>query len=225
VSDSHPEDAVAVDVEYAESAAADADAPAGPDAPATSDAPRRSPPASDERLRDLGDELSRRDARGLLGDDPTAVLDRLHRLSYYLDDLVPIPGTNYRIGLDPLLGLLPVVGDAPTTALSAYVVAEAAALGVPRETLARMTITLLLDATVGSLPLVGDAFDAVWKANARNVRLLDARTRAGGVDPGARSADRRFVLAVAAVLFVGLLAVAAGTTLAAWWLVGQLGLL
>jgi hypothetical protein len=120
----------------------------------------------------------------------------LEQLSYYLDDLFRVPGTRYRVGLDPLLGLVPGVGDVPTSAASAYIVARAAALGVPRATLARMLVVLVVDAVVGALPLVGDAFDAVWKANARNVRLaetrLDAPERASVVAPG--SGRRRVTL-------------------------------
>ena len=142
---------------------------------------------------------------------------RLRRVSEYFDSAFEIPGTNYRIGLDPVLGLLPVVGDAPSAAVSAYVVAEAAALGVPRATLARMLFNVVVDAVFGSLPVVGDAFDAVWKANVRNVRLLEAR--AGHPD---RTADRRFLFAVTAGVFLLVLALVAAATLAAWWLVGRL---
>lgn len=129
-------------------------------------------------------------------------LERVQNLSRLLDNAVRVPGTNYRIGLDPLVGLLPVVGDVPTTVASAYVVLEAARLGAPRETIARMVVNLGIDAVLGSIPLVGDLFDAVWKANARNVRLLEARVQ----DPSGGTGDRRFLLAVGAVLVAGLLA-------------------
>jgi hypothetical protein len=159
-------------------------------------------------------------------DDPTeldsedARLAHLEELSWLFDNSVPVPGTDYRIGLDPILGLLPVLGDVPGATVSAYIVAEAAAMGVPRETLARMGVNLVLDATLGSLPVVGDLFDAVWKANERNVRLLTERVD----DPDAGTADRRFLLAVTAGLLVCLLAVGAGTTLAVLWLLGQAGI-
>ena len=149
--------------------------------------------------------------------DATGRVARLRRVSEYFDSAFRVPGTGYRVGLDPLLGLLPVVGDAPGAAVSAYVVAEAAALGVPRATLARMLFNVVVDAVVGSLPVVGDAFDAVWKANVRNVRLLEARTRADAPDG---TPDRRFLLAVAAAVFVLVLAFVAAATVAVWWLVG-----
>jgi hypothetical protein len=143
----------------------------------------------------------------------------LEQLSYYLDDLFRVPGTRYRVGLDPLLGLVPGVGDVPTSAASAYIVARAAALGVPRATLARMLVVLVVDAVVGALPLVGDAFDAVWKANARNVRLAETRLDA----PERASLDRRFVVVVTALLTLGLLLVGVGVGVTAWWLLGRAG--
>jgi hypothetical protein len=147
-------------------------------------------------------------------------LAHLRALSRLFDNSIRVPGTDYRIGLDPILGLLPVVGEVPGATVSAYIVAEAAAMGVPRETLARMGVNLLLDATLGSLPVVGDLFDAVWKANERNVALLSARVE----NPDAGSADRRFLLAVTAGLLGCLLAVGVGTTLAVLWLLSQVGI-
>ncbi|AFK19769.1 DUF4112 domain-containing protein [Haloferax mediterranei ATCC 33500] len=157
------------------------------------------------------------------GSTPEATLDRLHTVSFYLDEAFEIPGTNYRIGLDPLLGLVPGIGDATAAALSAYILVEAAMLGVPRATLARMFGNILLDSTVGSLPLVGDVFDAVWKANARNVRLLEARYE----DPSreAVEADRRFLIAAVVLIMILLVALGVATTLAALWILGQAGLL
>lgn len=149
------------------------------------------------------------------------VVERLERLSYLLDNSIRIPGTERRIGLDPLVGLLPIAGDVPTTGLSAYIVLEAAYMGVPRETVARMLVNLTLDATVGAIPLVGDVFDAVWKANARNVALLGARID----DPARANADRRF-MAVLLVALVGcLLALSAATVVALAWLARTVGAL
>ena len=148
-----------------------------------------------------------------------ATLDRLHGISHLLDNAFRVPGTNYRIGLDPLLGLLPVVGDAPGAALAAYIVVEAAYLGVPRETLLRMLFNLVVDATVGSLPVVGDVFDAVWKANARNVQLLEARRG----DPDSGAADRRFLVVATACLLGFVLALGAASVLVVAWVVGELG--
>lgn len=152
--------------------------------------------------------------------DPEAeALARLRRLSYYLDSAIPIPGTDRRIGLDPILGLLPVAGDLPAAAVSAYIVAEAAALGAPRETVARMVLNLVVDAVFGSIPLVGDVFDAAWKANRRNVRLFEARRD----DPSGAERDGR-VLAVAGVLLFALIvALGAGVALVSWWFLSRVG--
>jgi hypothetical protein len=149
----------------------------------------------------------------------SARLDHLRELSRLFDSSIPVPGTDYRIGLDPVLGLLPVVGDVPGATVSAYIVAEAAGMGVPRATLARMLFNLVVDAVVGSVPVVGDLFDAVWKANQRNVALLEARVD----DPTAGHADRRFLLVVTSVLLVLLLAVGVASALALLWLAGQVG--
>ena len=161
-------------------------------------------------------------AAGIESDVDPATADRLarlRRLSRLLDSAIEIPGTNLKVGLDPLLGLLPVVGDAPATAASAYVVAEAAALGAPRATLARMCLYLLVDAVFGSVPLVGDAFDVLWRANDRNVRLLEARL----VDPRGDTRDRRVVVALGTAVFVAVLAVGAAAAVTVWWLLRVAG--
>ncbi|WP_380681219.1 DUF4112 domain-containing protein [Salinigranum sp. GCM10025319] len=151
--------------------------------------------------------------------DVEAELAALRRLAHALDDLFEVPGTNYRVGLDPLIGLLPGIGDVPTSVASAYIVAQAAALGVPRATLARMLLVVVVDSVVGSVPLVGDLFDAVWKANSRNIALLEARVD----DPEAATTDRRFVLVVTALLALVFLAVSLGAVVVAWWALGRLG--
>lgn len=172
---------------------------------------------SDTDAADVFDTPVRGGAR--LTDAERSRLARVRRFSYAFDSAVTIPGTNVRIGLDPLLGLLPVVGDATAAAVSAYVIAEAAALGVPRATLARMCLNVLVDALVGSLPLVGDAFDAVWRANDRNVRLLEARL----ADPRGERRDRRIVAALGLAIFLVVTAVGVAAAAVAWWLLGVAG--
>ena len=152
--------------------------------------------------------------------DGRARLGRVRRLSTLLDSAITIPRTRITVGLDPILGIVPGVGDVVPTAASAYIVAEAAALGVPRATLLRMCLNLLVDAVVGSVPLVGDAFDAVWRANDRNVRLLEARL----ADPDGERRDRRAVAVLGGVVFVSVLAVGVAAVAAAWWLLGVAGI-
>lgn len=146
-------------------------------------------------------------------------LDRLHSLSDLLDQSITVPGTDYRIGIDPIVGILPVVGDLPMSAISAYIVVEAIYLGVPKETIARMALNLVVDSTFGSLPLVGPVFDAVWKANARNVELLESRVD----DPGTSTRDRRLLVGVFLLVFLLIAGVSIATGAAVLWLLGKFG--
>lgn len=99
-------------------------------------------------------------------------LQRLDRVAWLLDNSIKIPGVNYRIGLDGLIGLIPGIGDATGTLLSMYILAEGARAGIPKPILLRMAWNIGVDSLIGAIPLVGDLFDMTWKANARNVRLL-----------------------------------------------------
>ena len=131
---------------------------------------------------------------------PSAVtLKRLQRLSHLLDNAILIPGTGYRIGIDPLLGLLPGAGDLVAGALSAYIVIESARMGLPRFTVSQMVCNLLLDVLLGSVPILGDLFDASWKANTKNLSLLEAHLK---LPQSARPADRNFSIPLMVVLLV-----------------------
>jgi hypothetical protein len=99
-------------------------------------------------------------------------LARLDALAKLLDVAFILPGTNIRYGIDGLIGLVPVVGDIITTAISLWLVREARALGAPWHLTARMLGNVALDGVVGLVPLAGDAFDVMFRANVRNVRLL-----------------------------------------------------
>lgn len=94
-------------------------------------------------------------------------------LARFLDSAISIPGTNWRIGFDAIVGVVPVVGDLIGGSLSAYIILEAARAEVPILTLARMLGNIGIDTLVGSVPAVGDVFDAAWKANIKNVALLE----------------------------------------------------
>lgn len=100
-----------------------------------------------------------------------AAMKRMETVATLLDSGVELPVFGVKIGLDPVLGLLPGAGDLIAGVISLYIVAEAALLGVSTWTLARMLFNLVLDTAVGSVPLLGDAFDVMWRANDRNVRL------------------------------------------------------
>jgi hypothetical protein len=144
---------------------------------------------------------------------------RLHRIAWILDDLVRVPGTSRRIGLDPVLGLLPGGGDIAGGALSAYVVVAAARLGAPSSVILRMGWNIVIDTVLGAVPLLGDLFDAAWKANRRNVALLERYME----QPASARRSSRLVLAgVLAGIAVTVLGMAALTVLAVRWLVGLL---
>lgn len=97
---------------------------------------------------------------------------RIEALATLLDTALVIPGTNLRFGADALIGLVPGIGDAITMAVSLWLVKEARALGAPGHLVARMLGNIAIDGMVGAVPLLGDAFDLVWKSNRRNLHLL-----------------------------------------------------
>jgi hypothetical protein len=99
-------------------------------------------------------------------------LERIERLTHFLDEAFQIPGTNIRVGWDTLIGLVPGLGDLATTAMSAYLIQQAREAGASKWVIARMLGNVGLDLTVGAVPLLGDAFDLFFKSNRRNARLL-----------------------------------------------------
>lgn len=101
------------------------------------------------------------------------VLRQIRALAELMDNRFVIPGTSFRIGLDGLIGLIPGIGDVATTAISAYIVYLAHQLDVPKHLLARMVFNVAVDLTVGIVPVLGDVADVAWKANLKNVRLLE----------------------------------------------------
>jgi hypothetical protein len=106
---------------------------------------------------------------------PVKVDQSLERLSWLMDDLIRVPGLDWRFGLDALVGLIPGFGDTATSLVSFYILASAVRYRVPKVTLLRMGLNIGIDYLVGSLPLVGDVFDAWWKSNQMNVALLSKR--------------------------------------------------
>ncbi len=97
---------------------------------------------------------------------------RLETLAQLLDVAFVVPGTKVRYGIDGIIGLVPVVGDLLTTAIALWIVREARALGAPRHLVARMLGNVAIDGVIGMVPFAGDAFDVVFRANMRNMRLL-----------------------------------------------------
>lgn len=144
---------------------------------------------------------------------------QVRQLADLLDTRFRIPGTRQTFGIEPIIGIVPGVGDVIGLLASAYVVSRAVGLGARGWTLASMLVTIVLDATVGSVPVAGTVFDVVYKANTRNVRLLEEHVS----DPtAARARARRTVVrSLAAVVLVTLL-VATLLVLAVVWIVRAL---
>lgn len=141
-------------------------------------------------------------------------LARVRRLAWIMDRSIPIGGGR-TIGLDPLLGLWPGAGDAIGAVVSLFIVFEAARLGLPPAVLGRMIGNVALESLVGTVPIAGDIFDAVWKANVRNVQLVDQHYRPERPDrPLGRIA---VALIIVAVCLVTLIVAAAGIVVAALW--------
>lgn len=102
-----------------------------------------------------------------------ATLNRIRQLSRLMDTSLRVPGTGFRIGLDPIIGLIPGAGDLISTAFSAYIIFLATRLGIPRQDLTEMIFNVALESVVGTVPLVGDLFDAYYKSNIRNLVILE----------------------------------------------------
>ena len=130
-------------------------------------------------------------------------LARLRRVGWLLDSSLPIPGTRFTLGIDQIVGLVPGLGDLLAGLFSLYIIIEAARMGVPRGLLARMGWNVAVDTLVGEVPILGDFFDVVFKANIRNLALLE-----GYLERPAevRRSSRRF----AALIVVGLVVLSAG---------------
>lgn len=106
------------------------------------------------------------------GRDPRSVRKRIETMEALLERSFTFPGTNYPIGLDSIIGLVPVIGDLATTAMGAYLVWEARNLGMPKWKLARMAGNVGFDTLLGVVPLVGDAADFFFRSNTRNLKIV-----------------------------------------------------
>jgi hypothetical protein len=138
----------------------------------------------------------------------------LRWLALIMDNLLRVPGTQFRFGLDPLMGLLPGLGDTGSAIISAMALIAAARRGLPKILLARMSLNILINEAIGIIPIVGDAFSFWFKSNARNYELLKRHT--GGIRRSTKG-DWIFVALVLAVLFV-ILVVSLAVSL---WLLAQ----
>jgi hypothetical protein len=112
-----------------------------------------------------------------------AAMARVATVARVMDALFVIPGTRIRVGFDAILGLVPVFGDLLAQAISTYIIWEAHQLGVGKFTLMRMLGNTLIDTVIGSIPIAGDAFDVAFRANMKNLRLLQRHLEKQGYKP------------------------------------------
>lgn len=126
--------------------------------------------------------------------DPTR--KRLQRLSQLMDTAIPLPG-GMRIGWDGIIGLIPGVGDVVGLGVSSYIIMGAAKLGASKATLFRMVLNVILETSIGAIPLIGDVFDMVYKANIRNMALLEKQLE----DPKATARESKGELLLVGIIF------------------------
>ena len=122
-------------------------------------------PDPKERFAGVADQLP-------IGRDPASVRRRLEAVEAVLERMFVVPGINRPVGLDAVLGLIPVVGDLVTTAMGAWLIWEGRNLGMSKFHLARMAGNVGVDTVVGAIPIVGDLFDFAFRSNSRNLRIL-----------------------------------------------------
>lgn len=119
-------------------------------------------------------------------------------LALVMDEFLRVPGTSFRFGLDPLIGLVPGVGDTASALVSAFALIQAVRVGVPKILLARMSLNILINELVGIVPIVGDAFSFWFKSNSRNYQVIKDHIAAPGTS---RRSDWIFVISILALLF------------------------
>ncbi len=147
----------------------------------------------------------------------TAEVEKVGTVVRWMEDLVRVPGTKFGVGLDAMLGfVLPGVGDAVTGAVALSLLVTAMRRGVPRIVVMRMFLNIAVDVVVGLVPIVGDAFDLVWRSNVRNLELLERHQ--GELEPRARVGDYGIVASAAALVAASV----AAPIFAIGWLLGAL---
>lgn len=139
--------------------------------------------------------------------------ESLERLAWLMDDLIRVPGLGWRFGLDALVGLIPGFGDTATSLASFYILASAVRYRVPKITLLRMGLNIGIDYLVGSLPLVGDLFDAWWKSNQKNISLLRKRATVSAAEARSGKLSDWLFVGLIILLLVGLALAAAAVSI------------
>jgi len=151
--------------------------------------------------------------------EPATVEHSLERLGWIMDDLFRVPVLGWRFGLDAVVGLIPGFGDTATTLVSIYILAAGVRYRVPKVTLLRMGLNIGIDYLCGSLPLVGDLFDAWWKSNQMNVDLLKKRASVSASEARrGRMSDWLFV----GIIILGLIGLGIGSAAVSIYLLIQI---
>jgi hypothetical protein len=165
------------------------------------DDPLTDKPVTDEPL--VGELLGAE--KGPVPLSPEGHLEMLRMLSRWMDTVFEVPGLGWRFGLDPIIGLVPVLGDVVTSVISLYILAVAQHYQIPQSTKLRMGLNIATDYLVGSIPFLGNLFDFAWKANDRNFKLLERHIAAGAQERAKQSVWDWLVIAGIVVLLVGVL--------------------
>jgi hypothetical protein len=126
---------------------------------------------------------------------------RIGRVTHVLDELGSVPGTPIKVGLDPVIGVIPIAGDALAALVGLWVILEASRFGIPRVVLGRMVANLVMDLGIGAIPLLGDAYDLFFRSNSRNLDLF----RRHALDPGASTRGEQAFFVGLVVLAIGLI--------------------
>jgi hypothetical protein len=130
--------------------------------------------------------------------DRTRRIELLRRWSRLMDSAYSVPGTSFRFGWDPIVGLVPGVGDVATASFAVTLLYHAYRLGVPRVVLARMMLNVLIDLAAGLVPVVGDLADIAWKSNSLNLALLERHER-----PGVNPTSGDWAIVLLAIVLIG----------------------
>ena len=160
------------------------------------------PPDSAQRRAVEGELLTGDERRG-----PAIWVDKQNLakwISVWSDTVFEVPGLGWRFGLDPIIGLIPVAGDFASALVSLYILSLAAEMQVPRSTMLRMGLNVAIDYFVGSIPIVGNIFDFAWKANARNMQLLERTLAAPPAERRKQSLWDWLILGGLVALLIGL---------------------